>query len=456
MSVSLRRIGLVAARDYKATITSRGFLVGLLIMPALAVILLVLIPRILNSRSPDIAGQVMVIDPTGKVAPQLTQTATPTAILQRRSMEAGQNPAAPAAPAQPGRPATAAAGPPVPNFSLVPLPGDTDVSDHKSWLIQPRDAIPQHLAIVVVRPDALVRRANSGAFGTFDLYTSTRIDDNTETTLRDSVRAALISARLRDAGVDPAAVASAQQVMQPESTVVTAAGAHSGSRGLARFLPFACGILIFMGVMTAGMGLMTSTVEEKSNRVIEVLLAAVSPLELMYGKLLGQLGLGLTLTAVYLLVSVYTLGQFSLAGMLDPMLIVYVIVFFVATYLVFGSLMLTIGSAVNQMAEAQSFQGPLIILLVAGYSLTPVIGAAPNSSFSVAMSFIPPVNTFAMIARIASSAPPPAWQIWTTLLVSCVAAGLVVWFAAKVFKVALLMHGKPPNIATLIKWARMA
>jgi ABC-2 type transport system permease protein len=457
MSVSLRRIGLVAGRDYKATITSRGFLIGLLIMPALAVILLVLIPRILNSRSPEIAGEVLVIDPTGKVTAQLTQTLTPAAIVQRRSMEAGQNPAAPAAPQQPGRPAAAAApGPPVPNLSLVPLPGDTDVSDHKSWLIQPRDATPQHLAIVVVRPDAVVRRAESAPFGNFDLYTSVRIDDNTETTLRDSVRAALIAARLRNAGEDPAAVATAQQVMQPESTVVTAAGNRSGSRGLARFLPFACGILIFMGVMTAGMGLMTSTVEEKSNRVIEVLLAAVSPLELMYGKLLGQLGLGLTLTAVYLLVSVYTLGQFSLAGLLDPMLIVYVIVFFVATYLVFGSLMLTIGSAVNQMAEAQSFQGPLIILLVAGYSLTPVIGAAPNSSFSVAMSFIPPVNTFAMIARIASSAPPPAWQVWTTLLISCLTATLVVWFAAKVFKVALLMHGKPPNIATLIKWARMA
>jgi len=244
--------------------------------------------------------------------------------------------------------------------------------------------------------------------------------------------------------------------MEPDSVVVSAAGERSGSRGVARFLPFACGILIFIGVMMGGGGLMTSTVEEKSNRVIEVLLAAVSPLELMYGKLLGQLGLGLTLTAVYLLMSVYTLAQFSLVGLLDPMLIVYVFAFYIVTFLVFGSLMLTIGSAVNQMAEAQSFMGPITILLVAGYSLTPVIGAAPNSSFSVAMSFIPPVNTFAMIARVASSAPPPSWQVWATLFISCITAALVVWFAAKVFKVALLMHGKPPSLGTLIKWARMA
>ncbi|HTB66684.1 MAG TPA: ABC transporter permease [Steroidobacteraceae bacterium] len=454
MSLSLNRIGLVAARDFKATITSRAFLLGLLVMPVLVVIFTVLGPRILNSRSPQVVGEVMVIDPTGKVTAQLQQTVLPTDIELRRSMETGQNPAAP--PARSAATAAPSVGPPIPQVSLVPLPGDADVSTHKTWLIQPRDATPQHLAIVVVRPDAVVRRTDSAAFGNFDLYTSARIDDNTETTLRGSLRAALIAARLHSIGQDPAIIATAQQVMQPESVVVSAAGERSGSRGVARFLPLACGVLIFIGVITAGQALMTSTVEEKSNRVIEVLLAAVSPLELMFGKLLGQLGLGLTLTAVYLGMAVFSLAQYSLAGLLDPMLILYVFAFFIVTFLVFGSLMLTIGSAVNQMAEAQALMGPVIILLIASYSLTPVIGQAPNSTFSVAMSFIPPVNTFAMIARIASSAPPPAWEVWTTLLISCVTSALVIWFAAKVFKIALLMHGKPPSIATLFKWARMA
>jgi ABC-2 type transport system permease protein len=100
--------------------------------------------------------------------------------------------------------------------------------------------------------------------------------------------------------------------------------------------------------------------------------------------------------------------------------------------------------------------GPMMILLAGGYALTPIIGAAPNSSFSVTMSFLPFINTFAMMARVASSSPPPTWQVWSTLLVSCVTAGAVVWFAAKVFKIGLLMHGKPPSLGTLIKWARMA
>ena len=451
MSVSLRRIGLVAARDYKTSITSKGFLIGLLVMPVLMVLLFVLIPRILNSRTPQIMGDVAVIDSTGKVTAELTHALVPAEIAARRALQSTNPPPKPGAAAPAAPP-----GPPIPVLSVTPLRADADVQSTKSWLIQALDARPQHLAIVVVQPDAIVRAAGATGFGSYDLYTSSHLDDATEATLRDGVRAALVSARLRADGLDAAAIAKVHQVYQPDSVVVAAEGEHSGSRGIARFLPFASGILIFIGVITGGQILMTSTVEEKSNRVIEVLLAAVSPLELMYGKLLGQLGLGLTMTAVYLLMGLYALAQFSMAGLLDPMLIVYVLAFYIFTFLVFGSLMLTIGSAVNQMADAQSLLGPMMILLVAGYALTPMIGLAPNSSFSVTMSFLPFINTFAMMARVASSAPPPAWEVWTTMLVSCVTSGVVVWFAAKVFKIALLMHGKPPSLGTLIKWARMA
>jgi ABC-type Na+ efflux pump permease subunit len=341
-------------------------------------------------------------------------------------------------------------------MTVVQVPPVTDVETYKRWLIRSPAGGPRHLALVVVQPDAVTRRAGAATFGSYDLYTSSKLDEPTEATLRNSVRAALIAIRLRAQGVEPAVIASLQQVIQRDAVVVGPAGDRSGSRGFARILPFACGLLLFVGVMTGGQLLLTSTVEEKSNRVIEVLLAAVSPLELMYGKLLGQLALGMTMTVVYLLMSVYALAQFSMSGLLDPMLIVYVLAFYVVTFMVFGSLMLTIGAAVNQMAEAQALMPPVIILLVGGYSLSGFIGQAPNSAFSVAMSFIPPANTFAMIARVASSSPPPAWEVWTTLLISVVTAMLVVWFAAKVFKVALLMHGRPPSFGTLIKWARMA
>ena len=145
MSINLQRIGLIASRDYKAAITSRAFLVGLLVMPVLLVVFVVLVPRILNSASPQVIGDVAVIDGTGKLATELVHALAPEEIARRRTLEAEQSPSKPAAAAGPAT----ASGPPIPRMTLVQVPTTTDVATYKSWLIQPRDAKPRHLALVV-------------------------------------------------------------------------------------------------------------------------------------------------------------------------------------------------------------------------------------------------------------------------------------------------------------------
>jgi ABC-2 type transport system permease protein len=221
-------------------------------------------------------------------------------------------------------------------------------------------------------------------------------------------------------------------------------------------LPFLVGVMLFAAVIMGGQQLMTSTVEEKSSRVVEVLLAAVSPFQLMAGKLLGQTAVGLLGMAIYLGLGLLALYSFAMFGIIDPLLIVYFLVFFLITYLIFGALMMSIGAAVNTMQEAGSMMGPVILLLLFPYMLSPMIGRAPNSPLSVAMSFIPPINSFAMMTRMASESPPPAWQVWLTVLIGLVTVYVAIWFAAKIFKVGLLMHGKPPNFRTLIRWAAEA
>jgi ABC-2 type transport system permease protein len=207
--------------------------------------------------------------------------------------------------------------------------------------------------------------------------------------------------------------------------------------------------------MTGGQGLLTSTVEEKSSRVVEVLLAAASSLELMWGKLLGQLGVGLVTMAIYVGLGVFALLQFALFGLIDPLMILWLFLFFLTAYLVFGALMMAVGAAVNQMADAQSLMGPIMILMIVPYMATFMVGNAPDSAFAVTSSFIPPFNSFIMMARLASSSPPPVWQVLLSVGASMVAAWMAVWFAAKIFRVGLLMHGKPPSFGTLVKWARM-
>ncbi len=457
----INRIGLIAAREFIVSITNKGLLIGLLIMPALVTIIGVLGPRIMNSRSPQVRGDVAVIDPTGKVLAELRTALDPERVAARR-LEAARRAAEQVIPGS-GAQVSSAAGAstavaPIPDLNFIERPADADVSREKSWLIADPNRPPgeRHLALIVVHPDAAVRAAGKADFGTYDLYVSSLLDDATEGALFEGLRMSLVNARLTASQLDPKALEDTMRVTRARSVLVGASGEQQTARGLTRLLPFIMGIMLFMGVMIGGQTLMTSTVEEKSSRVVEVLLAAVSPLELMAGKLIGQLGVGLVIMGVYIGLGMLLLFQFALLGLLDPLLVFYLLVFYLLSYLIFGALMSAIGAAVNQMADAQSLMGPIMLLLVAPYILTPMIGRAPNSTFSVAVSFIPPINAFAMMARLASDAPPPFWQVGLTILVGLAAAAAAVWFAAKVFKIGLLMHGKPPNFATLVRWAREA
>jgi ABC-2 type transport system permease protein len=190
--------------------------------------------------------------------------------------------------------------------------------------------------------------------------------------------------------------------------------------------------------------------------VVEVLLAAASPLELMAGKLLGQLVVGLISMGVYIGLGILALFQFSMFGLFDPMLVIYLLIFFLTSYLIYGAMMMTIGAAVNTMADAGSMMGPVMLLLVVPFVFLTSFSRAPNSAISVAMSLIPPFNGFGMMARLASGTPPPFWQVLLSIVLGLVASAATVWFAGKVFKIGLLMHGKPPTFATMIRWARMA
>jgi len=227
-------------------------------------------------------------------------------------------------------------------------------------------------------------------------------------------------------------------------------------RGFNIALPVSVAALLFIGVMTGGQALLTSTVEEKSNRVIEVLLSAVSPMELMAGKLIGQMAVSLLVLSLYIAMGLTVLTSLSLFGLFNPWLIFYVFIFFVIMYLVFGSLMMAIGSAVNEMREAQGLMMPLMLILMIPWILWFPISRNPDSLVSVTLSFLPPVNTFGMLLRMASNTPPPWWQVWLSIAIGVGSVFVAIWFAAKVFRIGLLMYGKPPNIATLVRWARSA
>jgi ABC-2 type transport system permease protein len=136
--------------------------------------------------------------------------------------------------------------------------------------------------------------------------------------------------------------------------------------------------------------------------------------------------------------------------------LVWMFLFFLTGYGMIASLMAAAGAAVNDLREAQAFMTPIMMFMMIPYFMMIVVPRAPNSTLAVTLSFIPPINPFIMMLRIASNDPPPTWQILLSLGVSAIGALLAVWLAGKIFRVGMLMFGKPPNFRTLVRWVRMA
>jgi ABC-type Na+ efflux pump permease subunit len=116
--------------------------------------------------------------------------------------------------------------------------------------------------------------------------------------------------------------------------------------------------------------------------------------------------------------------------------------------------MMAIGAAVNELREAQSLMMPVTVMLMLPWFLWIPISRDPSSALSIAVSFIPPINTFGMLLRLSSTEPPPVWQVWLSIAIGVAFVYVAIWCAARVFRIGLLLTGKPPDFRTLWRWIR--
>jgi ABC-type Na+ efflux pump permease subunit len=463
----MRKILYVAQREFLATAGTRAFILGILVTPLVIGVLILLVPWMSRQDPPAISGSVAVIDPTGQIADGLAAYLEPARIEKRR-LEAYKRiqEAMPSA----LRSASGMSGPgsglgqeavgsmlgKVPQLQVVSLKPDASVGQAKEALMTA--AAPEtpgaRLALVIVHADAVQKKPGAERFGTYDLFVRSKLDDRVIEEIDDGVRDAIVGARVSRAGLDRAQVEDLTTVDRVSSKTVTAEGEGRTNEILNRMIPMALMGLLLMSVLMSGQYLLTTTVEEKSNRVVEVLLSAVSPMELMVGKILGQFAVGLLVLALYLGLGLIALLSFASLGLLDPRLIVFLLVFYLLAYFSVGAFMAAIGSAVNELREAQGLMTPVMVIIMIPWFLWMPISRDPNSTLAVVLTFVPPISNFVIMLRLASSTPPPMWQ--TLLAIVAGAAGVYasLWFAARVFRIGLLMHGKPPNLATLVRWAR--
>ena len=222
-------------------------------------------------------------------------------------------------------------------------------------------------------------------------------------------------------------------------------------------------MVLYMALILYGVAVMRGILEEKSTRVMEVLLGSLTPTQLMTGKIVGIGLVGLTQVAVYAMTAVVArafataaLVGGDIAGIMDtfnPVTMFYFIVFFVLGYFFYTSLFAAAGAVCNSEQEAQNLQGPVIICLVIPMASTIFFVSNPDSTIAVIVSMIPMFTPMVMFMRI-SVVTPPLWQILLSILITSGTIWLLMRGVAKIFRIGILMYGKRPSLPEIFRWAR--
>lgn len=279
--------------------------------------------------------------------------------------------------------------------------------------------------------------------------------------LNGALNNVVIEKRLKREGLDPQKVAQYIKRVELQPIKITKKGEEEDTAGTF-MISYFLALIIYMAILIYGQVIMRGVIEEKSSRVVEVVLSSLRPFQLMMGKILGIGAVGLTQFSIWTLfgigASVYSTSfipagaDFSMPS-IPAHVFVYFVVFFILGYFLFGTLFAAIGSMVNSEKEAQQLVMPVTMFLIIPIMLMIFIIRAPDSSLAVFLSFIPFFAPILMFLRI-TVLLPPFGQIGASIVILILTILLMVWITAKIYRVGILMYGKRPKFAEIVRWIK--
>jgi ABC-2 type transport system permease protein len=311
---------------------------------------------------------------------------------------------------------------------------------------------------VIINTNAL--SADGGAEDGMSWFTQTHtyseLPDWLERTINEEIR----RMRFEKAGLDQALVRKLTRNVPIKrlglSKVDAATGRVVKAKEMNRFATFAvpagCVFLLYMMVMSATPVLLNTVLEEKMQKISEVLLSAVTPFQLMMGKLLGATMVSFTLSALYLGCISGMLWKMGVLNLVPPTLIPWFVFFQLLSLLIFGSIFLAIGSVCSEIRDAQSFMFPVMMLVMLPFFVFMPIMQSPGSSFARWFSLFPPATPMLLLLRIAIPPGPPWWEIALGVALTTLFMFGCVWAGAKIFRIGILAQGQAPSFGKLLAW----
>jgi len=235
-----------------------------------------------------------------------------------------------------------------------------------------------------------------------------------------------------------------------EGAIVDDEGATKGIVNF--FIAYGCIVLMYALILMTSMPMMQGVLEEKMQKISEVLLGSVTPFQLMAGKLLGGVGTALTLSFIYLSGGVISLYYSGMADQIPTSLLVWFVFYLLLALIMYGSVFLAIGAACTDMKEPQTLATPvMVVLMMPMLAMVPIL-KEPDAMFARAASFFAPTTPMLMIARQALSANIMWWEPLLGAAVVVAFAVLCVWAAGKIFRVGLLLQGKGAKFGEMLSW----
>jgi ABC-2 type transport system permease protein len=292
------------------------------------------------------------------------------------------------------------------------------------------------------------------------LYSAKDVTDFGESIeLRNAVHSALVKRQLAQKGMSGAEVDTVLKPIDFDSIRIEKG--KEGASGIAVFLiSFTMVMLLYVNVLVYGFAVMRSIIEEKTSRILEVLLSSVTAKQLLAGKIIGVGAVGLTQVVIWLLIG----AAFSIPGVMAsrsmmsnvhiPMVGVAAFgVFFILGYFLYATMYAALGAMVNSDQEAQQVQWPAMLPIVFAIVLSTPVLQHPNSQLAFWTSMVPFFAPILMFVRVMVETPP-AWQIILCIALMLLTTWGLLGLSSRIYRVGILMYGKRPTLPELRRWLR--
>lgn len=417
-------------REYLSRVKTKGFWIGTLALPVVMAAMFILPALLLRNTRTD--HTLVIVDATGKVGSELAER------LGAREVE---------------KKAT--------RFAVTVEATGTDEAAQRADLDRRVMAGEINSWVWINQATLATEKSGVEKAGSVEYHAKSVSNFVTQQILERGISDVVRRVRFADAGFDPEKVSELASGVSLETLKVGAEGSKGESGLGALMVPYFLFFILFLMLTIYGQQVLNGVLEEKSSRIVEVLVSTVEPFELMMGKFLGIGLTGLTQMAIWIGTAVVLTGPavaMSLVAMPDgalptisPLVALHFLAFFILGFFIYATFYGALGASFNNLQEAQQAAGALgFIFVVPALFAMPVIND-PDSTLAVVSSFIPPLTPLIMLLRIVVK-EPPFWQIALSYVLCTAFTVFMVWVCARIYRVGILMYGKKPTFKELWRW----